>query len=207
MDRAASNRSTILITGETCTGKESLPSDLLESTLFGHIKGAFTSAIHTKKGYFEVADHGTVFFDEIGTIAPDMQAKLLRVIQDKEFTPLGATEPLGVDVRILAATNEDLKKRVDEGTFREDLYHRLNVINIALPALRERKEDIPALVSHFFTEYCRENEKFLDLTAVPYRHRPDRGRGQSARAAVHAQSEDQAARHQDSEEVGQSAAA
>ena len=109
-----------------------------------------------------MADHGTIFFDEIGTIAPDMQAKLLRVIQQKEFTPLGATEPVRVDVRILAATNEDLKKRVDEGTFREDLYYRLNVINIALPALRERKEDIPALVSHFFTEYCRENEKFLD---------------------------------------------
>jgi DNA-binding NtrC family response regulator len=183
--QVASSRSTILVTGETGTGKEliakaihtnsprseglfipvnsgSLPADLLESTLFGHVKGAFTSAIHTKKGYFDVADHGTIFFDEIGTISPDMQAKLLRVIQEKEFIPLGATEPVRVDVRILAATNDDLKKRVDEGTFREDLYYRLNVINIVLPPLRERKEDIPALVSHFFTKYCRENEKFLD---------------------------------------------
>src|ERR1019366_3322442 len=169
--QVASSRSTILITGETGTGKEliakaihtnsprserlfvpvnsgSLPADLLESTLFGHVKGAFTSAIQTKKGYFEVADRGTIFFDEIGTIAPDMQAKLLRVIQEKEFIPLGATDPVRVDVRILAATNDDLKKRVDEGTFREDLYYRLNVINIVLPPLRERKEDIPALVSH-----------------------------------------------------------
>src|SRR5579862_9000621 len=183
--QVASSRSTILITGETGTGKEliakaihanspradrlfvpvnsgSLPADLLESTLFGHVKGAFTSAIHTKKGYFEVADRGTIFFDEIGTIAPDMQAKLLRVIKEKEFIPLGATEPVRVDVRILAATNDDLKKRVDEGTFREDLYYRLNVINIVLPPLRERKEDIPSLVNFFFTKYCRENDKFLD---------------------------------------------
>ncbi len=188
--QVASSRSTILITGETGTGKEliakavhanspradrlfvpvnsgSLPADLLESTLFGHVKGAFTSAIHTKKGYFEVADRGTIFFDEIGTIAPDMQAKLLRVIQEREFIPLGATEPVRVDVRILAATNDDLKKRVDEGTFREDLYYRLNVINVVLPPLRERKEDIPLLVSHFFTKYCRENEKFLDAQGKP----------------------------------------
>jgi DNA-binding NtrC family response regulator len=183
--QVAHSRSTILITGETGTGKEliakaihanspradkmfvavnsgSLPPDLLESTLFGHMKGAFTSALQTRKGYFEVANHGTIFFDEIGTISPEMQAKLLRVIQEKEFTPLGATDPVRVDVRILAATNDDLKKRVDEGSFREDLYYRLNVINIALPPLRERKEDIPALVSHFFNKYCRENEKFLD---------------------------------------------
>ena len=183
--QVASSRSTILITGETGTGKEliakaihanspraerlfvpvnsgSLPADLLESTLFGHVRGAFTSAIQSKKGYFEVADRGTIFFDEIGTIAPDMQAKLLRVMQEKEFIPLGATDPIRVDVRILAATNDDLKKRVEEGTFREDLYYRLNVINIVLPPLRERKEDIPALVSHFFTKYCRENEKYLD---------------------------------------------
>src|ERR1022692_1951632 len=102
---------------------------------------------------------------EPGTIAADMQAKLLRVIQEKEFIPLGPTDPVRVDVRILAATNDDLKKRVDEGTFREDLYYRLNVINIVLPPLRERKEDIPALVSHFFTKYCRENEKYLDPQA------------------------------------------
>jgi DNA-binding NtrC family response regulator len=183
--QVASVRSTILITGETGTGKElvakaihanspradqmfvavnsgSLPPELLESTLFGHVKGAFTSAIHSKKGYFEVADRGTIFFDEIGTIGMETQIKLLRVIQEKEFTPLGATDPVKVDVRILAATNADLFQLVKDGKFREDLYYRLNVINIALPALRERREDIPALVDHFFTLYCRENNKFLD---------------------------------------------
>src|SRR5579871_6157698 len=183
--QVAPSRSTILITGETGTGKElvakaihanspradhvfvavnsgSLPPELLESTLFGHVKGAFTSAIQTKKGYFEVADRGTIFFDEIGTIGAETQIKLLRVIQEKEFTPLGATDPIKVDVRILAATNADLRKLVEEGKFREDLYYRLNVINIVLPPLRERKEDIPLLVEHFFTKYCMENEKFLD---------------------------------------------
>jgi transcriptional regulator with GAF, ATPase, and Fis domain len=140
----------------------SLPQDLLESTLFGHVKGAFTSAIQTRKGYFEVANHGTIFFDEIGTIGAETQAKLLRVIQEKEFQPLGSNDTVKVDVRILAATNDDLKKLVDEGKFRQDLYYRLNVINIALPALRERKEDIPPLVDFFFTKYCRENQKFLD---------------------------------------------
>jgi DNA-binding NtrC family response regulator len=183
--QVAEARSTILITGETGTGKElvakaihanspradhmfvavnsgSLPPDLLESTLFGHVKGAFTSAVASKKGYFEVADQGTIFFDEIGTIGPETQIKLLRVIQEKEFTPLGSTDPVKVDVRILAATNADLHQLVKEGKFREDLYYRLNVINIALPPLRERKEDIPALTDHFFTYYCRENNKFLD---------------------------------------------
>jgi DNA-binding NtrC family response regulator len=183
--QVASSRSTILITGETGTGKElvakaihanspradqmfvavnsgSLPPDLLESTLFGHVRGAFTSAIQTKKGYFEVADRGTIFFDEIGTLGPETQIKLLRVIQEKEFTPLGATDPVKVDVRILAATNADLHQLVKEGKFREDLYYRLNVINIALPSLRERREDIPLLAGHFFTYYCRENNKFLD---------------------------------------------
>src|ERR1700682_4897163 len=185
--QVASSRSTILITGETGTGKEivakaihanspradhmfvavnsgSLPQDLLESTLFGHVKGAFTSAIQSKKGYFEVADLGTIFFDEIGTIGPETQIKLLRVIQEKEFQPLGSTDPIKVDVRILAATNADLAQLVKEGKFREDLYYRLNVINIALPPLRERKEDIPALVDFFFTKYCRENQKFLDAS-------------------------------------------
>jgi DNA-binding NtrC family response regulator len=182
--QVASSRSTVLITGETGTGKEliahaihnhspradhmfvpvnsgSLPPDLLESTLFGHVKGAFTSAIQTKKGYFEVANRGTIFFDEIGTIGPETQAKLLRVIQEKEFIPLGATESVRVDVRILAATNADLRKMVEEGRFREDLYYRLNVIPLVLPPLRERKEDIPPLVQHFFNKYCRENEKYL----------------------------------------------
>jgi len=142
----------------------SLPPDLLESTLFGHVKGAFTSAIQSRKGYFEVANHGTIFFDEIGTIGPETQAKLLRVIQEKEFQPLGSNDTIKVDVRILAATNDDLKRLVDEGRFRQDLYYRLNVINIALPPLRERKEDIPPLVDFFFTKYCRENQKFLDVS-------------------------------------------
>jgi DNA-binding NtrC family response regulator len=187
--QVATSRSTILITGETGTGKEliakaihanspradhmfvavnsgSLPPDLLESTLFGHVKGAFTSAIQSRKGYFEIANRGTIFFDEIGTIGPETQAKLLRVIQEREFMPLGSTETMKVDVRILAATNSDLKKMVDEKKFREDLYYRLNVINIALPALRERKEDIPLLTEHFFTKYSRDNDKFLD----PARH-------------------------------------
>jgi len=185
VSQVASARSTILVTGETGTGKElvakaihansprsdhlfvavnsgSLPPELLESTLFGHVKGAFTSAIQSKKGYFEVADQGTIFFDEIGTLGAETQIKLLRVIQEKEFIPLGATDPIKVDVRILAATNADLYQLVKDGKFREDLYYRLNVINIALPPLRERREDIPLLAEHFFTHYCRENNKFLD---------------------------------------------
>jgi DNA-binding NtrC family response regulator len=183
--QVSASRSTILITGETGTGKElvakaihanspradrlfvavnsgSLPPDLLESTLFGHVKGAFTSAIQSKKGYFEVADGGTIFFDEIGNIGMETQIKLLRVFEEREFTPLGSTEPIKVDVRILAATNADLRDLVKQGKFREDLYYRLNVIQIGLPALRERREDIPPLVSHFFTHYCRDNHKFLD---------------------------------------------
>src|SRR5579862_5219695 len=186
--QVASSRSTILITGETGTGKEliakaihansprseyafvavnsgSLPTDLLESTLFGHVRGAFTSAIQTKKGSFEIANKGTIFFDEIGTIGPETQAKLLRVIQEKEFTPLGSNEVIKVDVRILAATNADLRKLVEEGRFREDLYYRLNVINIVLPPLRERKEDIPLLIQHFLEKFSKENEKFLDSNA------------------------------------------
>ncbi|MGH9659102.1 MAG: sigma-54-dependent transcriptional regulator, partial [Bryobacteraceae bacterium] len=188
--QVAASRATILITGETGTGKEliakaihshssrsgqmfvavnsgSLPPDLLESTLFGHVKGAFTSAMHSRKGYFEIANRGTIFFDEIGTIGPETQAKLLRVIQEKEFMPLGSGDVIRVDVRILAATNADLKKLVEEKKFREDLYYRLNVINIALPPLRERREDIPALVHHFFDKYARENEKDLDLRFHP----------------------------------------
>ncbi len=183
--QVASSKSTILINGETGTGKEviakaihansprldypfvavnssSLPPDLLESTLFGHVKGAFTGAVATRKGYFETANNGTIFFDEIGTIPTEMQAKLLRVIQEKEFMPLGSTDVIKVDVRILAATNSDLRKMVEEGKFREDLYYRLNVIPITLPPLRERKEDIPLLIDHFFNVYSRENEKFLN---------------------------------------------
>ncbi|HEY2842272.1 MAG TPA: sigma-54 dependent transcriptional regulator [Bryobacteraceae bacterium] len=183
--QVAASRATILITGETGTGKElianaihahsaradhpfvpvhsgSVPPDLLESALFGHVKGAFTGALAARKGYFEVAHQGTIFFDEIGTISLETQTKLLRVIQEREFMPLGSAETIRVDVRIVAATNADLKKFVEEGKFREDLYYRLNVINLALPPLRERKEDIPALVGHFFDKYCRENEKFLN---------------------------------------------
>ena len=185
VSQVAASRATILITGETGTGKEliahaihahsaraehpfvpvhsgSVPPDLLESALFGHVKGAYTGATTSRKGYFEVANQGTVFFDEIGTISLETQTKLLRVIQEREFMPLGSAETIKVDVRIVAATNADLKKLVEDGKFREDLYYRLNVINLALPPLRERKEDIPALVDHFFNKYCRENEKFLD---------------------------------------------
>jgi len=184
VSQVAASRSTILIQGESGTGKElvakaihlkspradkafvpvnsgSMPVDLLESTLFGHVRGAFTSAIASKRGLFEVADQGTIFFDEIGTIGMETQAKLLRVIQEKEFMRLGGVDTIKVDARIIAATNVDLKKLVDEGRFREDLYYRLNVINIQVPPLRERKEDIPALVEFFTKKYCQENLKPL----------------------------------------------
>jgi transcriptional regulator with PAS, ATPase and Fis domain len=118
--------------------------------------------VASRKGYFEIANRGTIFFDEIGTISLETQTKLLRVIQEREFMPLGSTETIRVDVRIVAATNAELKKAVEDGKFREDLYYRLNVINLALPPLRDRKEDIPALVDHFFVKYCKENEKYLD---------------------------------------------
>ena len=180
--QVAPSRSTVLINGESGTGKEliakaihsaspraekafipvntgSIPVDLLESQLFGHVKGAFTSAIASKKGLFEVADQGTIFFDEISTVSPETQAKLLRVIQEREFMRLGGTETIKVDVRILAASNEDLLKLVREGRFREDLYHRLNVISLQLPPLRERKEDVPLLVERFLEQFCRENDK------------------------------------------------
>src|SRR6266404_9239424 len=183
--QVAASRATILITGETGTGKElianaihaysvraehtfvpvhsgSMPPDLLESALFGHVKGAFTGAVASRKGYFETANRGTIFFDEIGTISQETQAKLLRVIQEREFMPVGSTDTIKVDVRIIAATNAELKRLVEEGKFREDLYYRLNVINLVLSPLRERKEDIPLLIEHFFTKYCRDNEKFLD---------------------------------------------
>jgi len=184
VSQVAASRSTILIQGESGTGKElvakaihlkspradkafvpvnsgSMPVDLLESTLFGHVRGAFTSAIASKRGLFEVADQGTIFFDEIGTIGMETQAKLLRVIQEKEFMRLGGVDTIKVDARIIAATNVDLKKLVDEGRFREDLYYRLNVINIQVPPLRERREDIPALVEFFTKKYCEENLKPL----------------------------------------------
>ena len=182
--QVAPSRSTILISGESGTGKEliakaihsaspradkafvpvntgSIPVDLLESQLFGHVKGAFTSAVASKKGLFEVADQGTIFFDEIATVSPETQAKLLRVIQEREFMRLGGTEQLKVDVRIVAASNVDLLSLVKEGRFREDLYHRLNVIHLRLPPLRERREDIPLLLVHFLDWFCKENAKPL----------------------------------------------
>jgi DNA-binding NtrC family response regulator len=185
LSRVAPTDATVLVEGETGTGKEliakgihansarsdqpfvavnsgSVPADLLESALFGHVRGAFTGATTSRKGYFETANKGTIFFDEIGTISWETQAKLLRVIQEREFMPVGSAETIKVDVRIIAATNAELKRLVDEGKFREDLYYRLNVINLALPPLRDRKEDIPPLVDHFLTKFSRENEKYLD---------------------------------------------
>jgi DNA-binding NtrC family response regulator len=183
--QAAPSRSTILVVGESGTGKElvakaihahsprkdkpfvvvnsgSLPHDLLESNLFGHVKGAFTGAVYAKKGLFELADKGTLFFDEIGNIPLETQAKLLRVMQEREFMRLGGVETMKVDVRVVAATNVDLRRAVEEGRFREDLYYRLNVIAIPLPPLRHRKEDIPALVQHFVDKYARENVKAVE---------------------------------------------
>ena len=182
--QVAPTRATVLIQGESGTGKElvakaihtnspraerlfvpvntgSLPVDLLESILFGHVRGAFTSAVASKKGLFEVADQGTIFFDEIGTVGIETQSKLLRVLQEREFMPLGSTETIKVDVRVLAATNAGLERLVHEGKFREDLFYRLNVITVQLPPLRDRKEDIPLLAEHFFRKYCEENAKPL----------------------------------------------
>ena len=186
--QAAPSRSTILIQGESGTGKElvaraihanspradracvtvnsgSLPPDLLESTLFGHVRGAFTGAVNPKKGLCDLADKGSIFFDEIGNVPLETQAKLLRVMQEREFMRLGGMETIRVDVRIIAATNVDLMQMTDEGRFREDLYYRLHVINVHLPPLRERKEDIPLLVQHFLPKYGSENAKGnLELT-------------------------------------------
>jgi transcriptional regulator with PAS, ATPase and Fis domain len=136
-----------------------MPPDLLESNLFGHVKGAFTGAIANKKGLFELADSGSIFFDEIGNIPADTQSKLLRVIQEREFMRLGGVETIRVDVRIIAATNAELEALVADGRFREDLYYRLNVITLALPPLRKRTEDIPLLARHFLSFYAQENEK------------------------------------------------
>ncbi|HEY0093297.1 MAG TPA: sigma-54 dependent transcriptional regulator, partial [Archangium sp.] len=174
--RAASTRATVLILGESGTGKEliaqaihqesqrrdkpfvkvhcaALSESLLESELFGHEKGAFTGAVARKEGRFELADGGTLFLDEIGEIAPSVQVKLLRVLQQREFERVGGTQSLKVDVRIVAATHRDLVAEVKAGKFREDLYYRLNVVAVTLPPLRERKSDIPALVNHFLEKY------------------------------------------------------
>jgi DNA-binding NtrC family response regulator len=178
--QVAPSRSTILIQGESGTGKEliakavhansprrdrpfvpvntgAVPSDLLESTLFGHERGAFTSAVAAKKGLFEVADGGTLFLDEIGTMSMDMQAKILRVLQDRRFMHVGGTQEIQVDVRIVAATNVNLAQAVKEGRFREDLFYRLAVIQVDLPPLRSRKVDIPLLSLHFLRVYSEEN--------------------------------------------------
>jgi transcriptional regulator with PAS, ATPase and Fis domain len=136
-----------------------LPPDLLESTLFGHVKGAFTGAVYPKKGLFDLADKGSIFFDEIGNVPLETQAKLLRVIQERDFMRLGGMETIKVDVRIIAATNQDLRQMMEEGKFREDLFYRLHVISIQLPPLRDRRDDIPLLVHHFLEKYGEENKK------------------------------------------------
>jgi DNA-binding NtrC family response regulator len=174
------SRSTVLIQGESGTGKEliakaihtasprkdkafvaintgAVPTDLLESTLFGHVKGAFTSAVAAKKGLFEVADGGTLFLDEIGTMPMETQAKVLRALQERRFMHVGGTSEIQVDVRIVAATNVNLQTAVKEGRFREDLFYRLSVINLDLPPLRQRKEDVPLLAAHFLKQYSDEN--------------------------------------------------
>jgi len=184
--QVAPSRSTVLIQGDSGTGKEliakaihassprkdgpfvpvntgSMPTELLESTLFGHVKGAFTSAIASKKGLFEIANKGTLFLDEIGTMGLDTQAKILRVLQDRKFMHLGGVQEVQVDVRIIAATNVDLKHLVKESKFREDLYYRLNVISVNLPPLRTRMEDVPLLVNHFLARFSDEN-------GLPTRH-------------------------------------
>ena len=187
VSQVAPSRSTVLITGESGTGKEliakalhansprkdkpfvpvntgSMPSELLESTLFGHVKGAFTSAIATKKGLFEVANGGTLFLDEIGNMGMDTQAKILRVLQDRRFMQVGGTQEIQVDVRIVAATNVDLRQAVRDSKFREDLFYRLNVIAVDLPPLRSRREDIPLLVHKFLEHFSKEND--LELRKI-----------------------------------------
>jgi Nif-specific regulatory protein len=179
---AAKSRATILITGDTGTGKElvanvvhynsdrasgpfikvncgALPETLLESELFGHVKGSFTGAIENRKGRFEMADGGTLFLDEVAEMSPMLQVKLLRVLQEKEFEPVGGTQTVRVNVRVVAATSKNLKKEIQQGRFREDLYYRLNVIPIHLPQLRERRDDIPLLVNYFIEKYNKLNGK------------------------------------------------
>ena len=187
IERVSKSRATVLIRGESGTGKElvakaihfnslwrerpfikvdcaTIPETLLESELFGRKKGAFTGAIADKKGKFEVADGGTIFLDEIGELSPALQAKLLRVLQERVIEPIGSNQPKAISVRVITATNQNLEKLVEEGRFRLDLYYRLNVVPIYLPPLRERKEDIPLLVEHFLARFNQENNKKVKLT-------------------------------------------
>ena len=184
-EMVAETKSTVLITGETGTGKElvaraihdrsaqremplikvncaAIPETLLESDLFGHVRGAFTGATTTKKGKFALADGGTIFLDEIGAISLTVQSKLLRVLQEREFEPLGAERTEQVDLRVIAATNRDLRQMVAEGKFQEDLFYRLNVIPIAIPPLRERRDDIPALIDHFVAKHAQRTGRRID---------------------------------------------
>lgn len=190
VEQVAPARSTVLITGESGTGKElvakaiheasprvdepfvvvncaNIPSELLESELFGHTKGAFTGAVAAKKGLFEVADTGSIFLDEIGDLRPEIQVRLLRVIQEREFIPVGDTAPVKVDVRIIAATNVDLKEAVKNGQFREDLYYRLSVVPLELPPLRARREDILPLTQYFTRKYAAENGREMSENIQP----------------------------------------
>lgn len=184
IERVAQTNSTVLITGESGTGKElvakalhynslrsqhpfipincgAIPAELLESEMFGHVKGAFTGAIANRTGRFELAEEGTLFLDEIGDMSPTLQVKLLRVLQEKRFEPVGSTKTVTADVRVIAATNIDLEKAVEEGRFREDLFYRLNVIPIRIPSLRERKSDIPLLLHHFIDHFNRTRNRQL----------------------------------------------
>jgi DNA-binding NtrC family response regulator len=187
IEKVADTDSTILVTGESGTGKEliakaihynstrgdkafvpincgAIPSELLESELFGHVKGAFTGAISNRQGRFELANKGTLFLDEIGDLSPSLQVKLLRVLQEKKFEPVGSAKTIESDVRIVAATNVDLAKAVKEGNFREDLFYRLNVIPMKIPALRERKDDIPLLLNHFIQRFNKN--KHINITGI-----------------------------------------
>ena len=191
IELVAPAKTTVLVQGESGTGKElvaraihfsspraehgqfvtvnsgNIPSELLESELFGHLRGAFTGAVAAKKGLFDIADGGSIFLDEIGNISLETQSKLLRVIQEKEFIPLGDTHTRKVDIRIIAATNIDLRQAVADGRFREDLYYRLNVISIDLPPLRERTEDVLLLAQHFINKYNKENQRNISEEIKP----------------------------------------
>ncbi len=192
--RVAASNATVLLRGESGTGKElvakaihyhsprakcplikvncaALPETLLESELFGHEKGAFTGATSKRIGRFEAADTGTIFLDEIGELTPGMQVKLLRVLQEREFERVGGNQTIKVDVRVITATNRDIEKDIREGRFREDLYYRLNVVSVVIPPLRDRKEDIPALMEHFIKKYSAENKKEISGVAAEARDR------------------------------------